>query len=537
MKKDIEILNILRRTNELPAREVKENVDSMRMTFSDWEKFTNHRIAGYDARDLTKRQLTIIEDKASISYDEYLAVRASCHRYMELSDNSNRAKMARGRKDTMQKEIEAGEISAESVQLPPEEEVQMLEEIERLWREVRTKYDPVMEISRISNNTIDILEYGTSSDRLDYSIRTLKENMEGFQSATTLVGELYEKNQECLDLDFELITAMAQGLRGLETLQGSENLSVDAFMQMLALNSEEVLAHFKGRMELAAKSPSARPSIMANEGKAFRINDEGKLEIIDPKRAKDEIADVYFADSFAKEPIGTLARGSSYKQLTQNLPERKKLSNDEISRLMGVVDQPFEIINWMVKNPHRVFEMIEALSSQGVQLDMDSIISDMQDEVDDPYFDPDYDIDDDRIATLQQILDQFVDRDLENDEYDEHDEDFFRELYEMEEAEKHRDDDYEAPYINESGEIIRPGATEPQNIPQTNVDEELLKWLDSGSPKTTEDLKKQILDNEATIAGNEETIKAELLNTILRQQRKIAEQEAEIKGLRSQKEI
>ena len=103
MKKDIEILNILRGTNELPAREVKEKVDSMRMTFSDWEKFTNHRIAGYDARDLTKRQLTIIEDKASISYDEYLAVRASCHRYMELSDNSNRAKMARGRKTLCKK--------------------------------------------------------------------------------------------------------------------------------------------------------------------------------------------------------------------------------------------------------------------------------------------------------------------------------------------------------------------------------------------------------------------------------------------------
>lgn len=532
MKKSNEILIMLRRFNELPVREVKEEVDSVRMTFEDWEQFTNHRIAGYDARDFGKRQLAMLENKTNITYSEYLSVRASCKSYMRLSDNSNRARLARGRREALKKQVESGEITEEQIQMPSEEELQMLEEIERQWNDVRLKYDPAQEIESISHDAMNILEYVSTGDRLEYSIRAMKEDMENLQKATRYMGELYDRTPESSDLDFSLSVAMGQGLRGLETLQASENLSVEEFMQMLGLDSEEVLKHFKGRMELAEKSPSARPSIMANEGKAFRLNDDGQLEITDARRANGEIADVYFAESLAKDAISTLSKGLRYGYLAKRLPERKSLSSDEIARLMSVVDQPDEIINWMVKYPNRVSEMQSALNSQGVELDMDSLISDMQYEVDNPYFDPDYGIDDERIEALQQILDQLVDRDLE-EEYDPEYDQYFQELYEMEEADKHKGDGY----INEFGEIIRPGASEPQPAQTPSVDDELLQWLNGGSQQSTEELRKQVSSNEATIAGNDETIKAELLNTILRQQKRIAEQEAEISQLRGQKEI
>lgn len=485
-----ELLGILRKIDSLPSKDVKESLDGLRMKFSEWSHLTNERFAGYDARDFTSKQLKMFEDKEDISYEQYLEVKTKCKRFMELSDASNRAKIARGRRQYFLKDIQDGKYTEKELQVMSEEEVSTLEEIETLWENVRAKYDPVQEVVKSAKKAQDMLYYGTASDKLPFSIAEVKRNITQLKKATGYIDESKVLDEDCLEFEDVLVRAMEEGLRGLETLQSSTDLSVDEFIMELGLNREEINAYFKKRMEMAAEGKSNAPSIKANEGRGFKLNEEGELEIINDSKAKDLIADVFVTEKVLDGPIDVLGRADKYKMLTQYLSVRPEYSvgTKEVERLIEEIDNfgDAAVANWMIENPKRINAMQTALQENGIDIDYDSMMANLSTELESYYNDEldedlDYIFDKDRFKKIATFLDRM--NYPPREEYDES-------------------------YIDEPVEKTE---------------------------ETVDELMQRVADNDKKIADNNERIRQALKEKIISQQQEIDAQEEEIAQLRGEK--
>ena len=512
-----ELLGILKRMNNLPSKDVKQSLDNLGMRFSDWANLTNERLAGFDARDFSSKQLQMYEDKVNITYEQYLEIKAKCKRFMELSDDSNRAKVARGRRQYFLKDIQDGKYTEEELGVMSEDEVSTLEEIEELWEDVRAKYDPVQEVIRSAQKAKDMFEYGTSSDKLPFSIAEVKRNISQLKKATRYLDESKILDDKCLEFEDVLTKAMQDGLRSLETLKSSGDLSVDEFITELGLDKEEVNSYFTKRMEKAKLGKSDAPSIMARDGKGFRINENGELEIIDEGKAKDLIADAFVADKVLDEPIEVLDRAEKYSTLTHFLDNRPAYSvgTKEVETLIEEVSNFGEtaIADWMIENPNKFSAMRSALEEKGIKVDINTLMHDLSDELQNPYEDPDYGFDEERLAKIAKFLDRM--------NYPSYEEEYVEE-----------NDDLD---IDQFGESIIPDASQTTKPKATEIDEELIQWLNSGSEKTVPELMQKVADNNKKIADNEKTIKQALVDKLISQQETIDAQQEEIAQLRGEK--
>ncbi len=496
-----EILAILRRMNNLPSKDVKQSLDNLVMKFSDWANLTNERLAGFDSRDFTDEELQIYNDKLNTTYQEYLEIKAKCKQFMQLSDEPNRAKVARGRRQYFLKDIQNGEYTEQELGVMSEDEVSTLEEIERLWEDVRAKYDPVQEVIRSSQKAMDVFEYGATSDRLSFSIAEVKRDINQLKKATRYLDESKVLDDECLDFERVLTKAMQEGLQVLETLQSSSDLSVDEFITELGLNKEEVNSYFKKRMERAAIGESDAPFIMAREGKGFRLDENGNIEIIDESNAKDLIADDFVAEKVLEEPMEVLERAEKYRMLTHYLSNRPEYSvgNKTLEALIEEINDFGEIAiaDWMIENPDKFRVMKSALEERGIKVDDDDLRKKLSNELQESY-------NHERGAKISDFLDRYL--------------------------------SYEEEYEEENDELeesIRADEEELAKETTAEITEDLLQEENAES-ETVSELKQKIANNNEEIANNEKAIRQALKDRILSQEEIIDAQKQEIAQLRGE---
>lgn len=485
------LLGILRRLNNLPSKEVKQELDGLDLKFSEWQILTNEDL-GYFMYGQIHGYKQKFEDKVDISYEEYLEMQ-HLPITREMPRESNIARRERQRREHYKVGIEDGKYSEKQLHVMTEDEISTLEEIESLWENVRAKYDPVQEVIRSAKEAGDVFEYGTTSNRLPSSISEVKRSISQLKKSTRYIDESRELDEECLDFEEDLIKAMEEGLRVLEELQSSDELSVDEFINKFGLNKEEINDYFKKRMETAALGKSGAPFIKANEGRGFKLNEEGELEIIDESKAKDLIVDAFFAEKVLGDSINTLGRAEKYKMLTQYLPERPENSvgTKEVEGLIEEIGKSgnLAIANWMIENQKRISAMLSALEDKGIIVDLNDIIRDLSTELGDSYEDdPEYDED-----RLQKIAE------------------FIRMNYVPKE------------YVGEYGEESRDEYTE-------NSEEE----YGESSEESIAELTKRVADNDKKIADNDKKIRQALKDRILSQQQVIEKQEREIAQLRGE---
>lgn len=278
MKSNKELLTILRRLNELPVGELKVELDySLLLKFDEWQRLTNEDLGFFvnykrDAEEYVDK----FENKTSITYDEYKKMQ-NLSITRELVGEPNIAKRAK------------------KMEIAPEE-IAELEEIEELWNNVRIKYDPIEEIKRLSHEVYNAL-YCCSLENVDDEIANVLNSINSLQRVGQYINEKYDKSQKYTDFESKVSGAMQQALGHLKTLKKSQELSVEEFMQELGLDSEEITQHYKDRLKLAEGRLSARTVfIKQKEGKAFKLNDNGDLEIIDESRAKSIIVSDFFSE-------------------------------------------------------------------------------------------------------------------------------------------------------------------------------------------------------------------------------------------------
>lgn len=477
-KSNYELLGKLKRLDNLPSNEVKQGLDGLRMTFSEWQSFTNEDL-GYFMYGQIKVYKQKFEDKVDISYEEYLKMQ-HLPITREFPRESNIARRERQR----------GVIS--------EDELSTLEEIEVVWENVRAKYNPVKEVIRATKEARDVFEYDTTSDKLPIGIEEVKRSISQLKKSTRYIDESRELDEECLELEDELIKAMEEGLKVLEELQNSTDLSVDEFMNKFGLNKEEINAYFKERMEMAAEGKSNAHFIHANEGRGFKLNEEGKLEIIDESKAKDLIARAFFSEKVLGGQIETLEKAEKYRMLTEYLPERPEYSVGikEVEVLLEEIENSGNtaIANWMIENPKRISEMRSALEDKGMIVDLDDIISDLSTELENYYNDDsEQEYDKDRMKKISEFIDRMN--------------------YVPEEE-----------YVEEYGEEVGDEYTESSTGEYGEDSEESIS-----------ELMKKVADNDRIIADNDEKIRQALKARILSQQQEIEAQEREIAQLRGEK--
>lgn len=461
-RSNYELLGKLQRLDKLPSNEVKQGLDGLRMTFSEWQSFTNEDL-GYFMYGQIKGYKQKFEDKVDISYEEYLEMQ-HLPITRELPRESNIARRERQR----------GVMS--------EDEVSTLEEIEALWENVRAKYDPVQEVIRSAKEASDMFMYYTSSDRLPVGIEEVKRSISQLKKSTRYIDASKELDEECLAFEDELVKAMEEGLSVLEKLQNSTDLSVEEFMMKFGLDKEEVDAYFKNRMEMAAEGKDNAPFIKAEEGRGFRLNEEGKLEIVDESKAKDLIADVFVTGKVLDGAIDVLGSAKKYERLTQYLPERPKYSVGikEVEALIKEIDDlgDVAVADWMIENPKRINAMQMALQENGIGIDYESMVANLSIELENYYNDDSEQVyNKDRMKKISEFI--------------------YRMNYVPEEE-----------YVEEYGE---------------------------DSEESISELMKQVVENDKRIADNDEKIRQALKDKILKQQQQIEAQEAEITQLRGEK--
>ena len=128
-----EILNKLKELNAIESNEVKTNIDSMKMKFSDWAVFTNRNFSRLDERDFESQQRRIFLDKIDITYSEYQQMCSECEKYagiMERSDNEEITKL----------KVKIAKENGEEIDIS-EDKIAQIEEIAEQWKQVKEKYD------------------------------------------------------------------------------------------------------------------------------------------------------------------------------------------------------------------------------------------------------------------------------------------------------------------------------------------------------------------------------------------------------------
>ena len=478
-RSNYELLGKLQRLDNLPSKEVKQGLEGLRLKFSEWQRFTNEDLGyfyhsqkeGYGYRQK-------FEDKVDISYEEYLKMQhLPITREFPREANIARRERQRG--------------------VMPEDEVLTLEEIEAVWENVRAKYDPVQEVIRSAKEARDAFEYYTTSDKLPIGIEEVKRSISQLKKSTRYIDESKQLDEECLFFEDDLIYAMEEGLSVLEKLQDSTDLSVEEFIMKFDLSKEEVNAYFKNRMEIAAEGKSNASSIKANEGRGFKLNEEGKLEIVDESKAKDLIANVFITDKVLGGAIDVLGRVKEYESLTQYLPERPENSvgTKELDALLDEIENSGNtaIANWMIENPTRMNAMLSDLENKGIVVDLDGIISDLSTELEN-YYNDDSEQEYDRVRMKK--ISEFVDR------------------------MNYVPEEYGEEYVEEVGEEYAENSTGEYG---------------EDSEETVAELMKKVADNDRIITDNDEKIRQALKARILSQQQEIEAQEKEIAQLRGEK--
>ena len=497
-----DILEILKGLNSLPAGDVQEVLDSLDMKFSDWATLTNQRFGGYiETRDFKDYQLSMLQDKMDISYEEFLEVSSLCNRYAEITGFSNTAKHERGKREALLQGVPAEEIAGRVL---TEEEVQTLEQIENQWNDVRAKYVPFKEVERVTKNAQDILRFNVpSSQKLETLLEELKVSMGQLKKSFDCIDETKQKNGAITRVESELLSAMQEGITAFETLQGLDLTELYSFMEENGVAKTDIEQHYKSRF--TGMKPDSRAFVMAREGKGFRLNDDGELEVVDEQSAKDLIARDFFATSVTAKAIAKLEQGREYRQLTGSLPSKNlnRLTQSEIQELMQA--DSIDIKYWMVDNPSKIQKALIATRILGKDIDwveiQDELIGDLEnldrysydaDEVDDEYYK----------SKIEQALSAMG--------------------YDV----TAREEDFQGESYGEP-EDYQPEEYVEQEEPQT----------DDLSALSVEELIQRINSNNLTITNNEQAIKQALIQKILGQQQQIAEQTAEIDRLKSQKEL
>lgn len=496
-----DILEILKRVNGLPVEDVKEEIDSLKMSFSEWSNLTNQRFAGYNERDCKRYELSMLQDKVDISYEEFLQVSRLCKRFIHRTGLSDRAKDERARSEM----INEGFAKEEELGGKPfsEEDLQILDEIAYQWDDVRAKYDPAKEVERISQHIQGFLRYdaSVSSEYQAYIIEEMKRSEELLKKCFGYIDDTREKNDATMSIESELLSAMQDGRKAFETLQqfqGSEISEFYRFMEENGVSQVDIEQFYKKRF--TGMQPSSRAFIMAREGKGFRLNDSGELEVVDEQTAKDLIARDFFpTSSVAQTSITQLEQGRKYIELTNSLPIKNpdRLTVKEINELMQF-DQ-IDLKYWMVDNPSKINQALTALRLRGQNIDWTEIQDELIDELENPkgYFEDEME---------EEYYKSKVEQALSAMGYDV----------------TARDEDFQGENYGESEDYV-----EQEDVPQP----------DDLSSLSVEELMQRINSNNITIANNEQAIKQALIQKILGQQQQIAEQTAEIDRLKSQKEL
>lgn len=496
-----EILEILKGLNSLPVGDVKAVMDSLEMKFSDWATLTNQRFSGYfDTRGMLNYQISMIQDKDNITYEEFLKVSkfGRVEGVVGLDNNSNTAKHERAKRKDFLQGIPAEELGGRVL---TEEEVQILEQIETQWDDARAKYNPVIEVERVMEDVRDTLTFEAPSQQLlPIYIEYMKKNMGQLKKSFAYIDDTRSKSISSTRYENELLSAMQEGIKAFETLQQSQGLGLSEFYKFMEENGvaqADIEQYYKSR--LAGMKPDSKPFIMAREGKGFRLNDNGELEIADEQSAKDLIAIDFFRESATvKSIIAKLEQGREYVQLTDSLPSKNLdgLTQSDIQELMQA--DSIDIKYWMVDNPNKIQKGLITSRIFGNDIDWTEIQDELIDELKNPrgYFEDEME---------EEYYKSKVEQALSAMGYDV----------------TAREEDFQGESYDE---------------PEDYLEQEELQ-TDDLSALSVEELIQRINSNNINIANNEQVIKQALIQKILGQQQQIAEQTAEIDRLKSQKEL
>ena len=494
-KSNQEILEILKSLNGLPVEDVQEVLDSLDMTFVEWAIFTNQKFEPYSnskaSTDRTEEfYLRLFQGEMDISYEEFLQYSKLRGKYADITGLSNNAKQERAKRVAFLQGVPEEE---KEDRVLTEEEVQTLEQIETEWNDVRAKYDPVKEVERATKYARDLLRFNEPlSQDSAVSLEEMKKCEKQLRTCFDCIGIKKEKNQGVIRVESELLDAMQEGIQVYETLQQFRDLELSEFYKFMGENGvaqADIEQHYKNRF--TGMRPDSKPFIMARDGKGFRLNDNGELEVVDEQVAKNLIATDFYPASHTVSSIDKLEQGRTYRQLTESLPSKNldRLTQMDIQELMDGDSR--EIQYWMMNNPRKVQSGLVASKILGKDIDWTKIQEQLIADLKDPGYFEDPLEEEAYISQVKEVL--------------------FVTGYDLIEV-LARDEE---------------STEEQEETPQA----------DDLSTLSVEELMQRIESNNITIANNEQSIKQALIQKILGQQKQIAEQTAEIDRLNGQKEL
>ena len=493
-KSNQEILEILKVLNSLPVENIKEEMDSLEMTFDDWWVFTN---TGFDTNSFTEEQWEMVNGQTNISYSKFLDI----SRLYPIDDYSIQVS---GLSSAAELERVSIEQAGSNVPIEAREELPILEEIETQWNDLRPKYDPVHEVARITSNIRNILIYDAVSIENLPVIEEMKNSIEQLKKCFGYIEDTKRKDRATIILENDLLSTVQGGKTALESLLQVKDAPLSEFYKFFEENGvsqTDIEQYYKNK--LADMKPDSRVFVMAREGECFRLNDSGEIEIFDERRAKELIVQDFFPTSVAKASIDKLGQGEKYVQIAESLPQKylnlNRLTKEQIEELMEA--DPVDLKYWMVDHPNKINQALTALKLRGRYIDWTEIQNEMIDELENPrgYFEDE---------TEEEYYKSKVQDALSAMGYDV----------------TARSEDYQS---------VEPEEQEDYQ----QEDEEKMPETDDLSSLTVEELNQIINSNNQTIENNDQTIKQALIQKILGQQQRIAEQKAEIDRLTGQKEL
>lgn len=493
-KSNQEILEILKVLNSLPIEDIREEMDSLEMTFEDWRVFTNTE---FDTYEFTEEQVRMAESQTNIPYSKFLDISRSYPLDGFSFQASGLSSAAKSQRESI--EQVGGNVPIEVI-----EELPTLEKIETQWNDLRLKYDTVHEVARITENVRYMLMHDAILIENMPVIEEMKNSIEQLKKCFGYIEDTKRKDRATIILENDLISAVQGGTTAFESLLQVKDEPLSEFYKFFEENGvsqTDIEQYYKNK--LANMKPDSKVFVMAREGECFRLNDSGEIEIFDERRAKELIVQDFFPTSVAKASIDKLGQGEKYVQTAESLPQKylnlNRLTKEQIKELMEA--DPVDLKYWMVDHPNKINQALTALKLRGRYIDWTEIQNELIDELENPrgYFEDDAE---------EEYYKSKVKDALSAMGYDV----------------TARSEDYQSMEPEEQEDYMQ-------------EDEEKMPEMDDLSSLTVEELNQIINSNNQTIENNDQTIKQALIQKILGQQQRIAEQKAEIDRLTGQKEL
>lgn len=305
-------------------------------------------------------------------------------------------------------------------------------------------------------------------------------------------------------MENDLISAVQGGTTSFESLLQVKDAPLTEFYKFFEENGvsqTDIEQYYKNK--LADMKPDSKVFVMAREGECFRLTDSGEIEIFDERRAKELIVQDFFTTSVAKASIDKLGQGEKYVQTAESLPQKylnlNRLTKEQIKELMEA--DPVDLKYWMVDHPNKINQALTALKLRGRYIDWTEIQNELIDELENPrgYFEDDAEEEYYKSKVKDALVAMGYDVTARSEDY--------------QSVEPEEQEDYQ------------------------QEDEEKMPETDDLSSLTVEELNHIINSNNQIIENNDQTIKQALIQKILGQQQRIAEQKAEIDRLTGQKEL